>query len=240
VFKDDAVLLVGHGSARYPDAGDIQRRHAEALRATGHFRQVETALLAGEPTVAESLTRIAAPRVHVVPFFMEDGYFVRVAVPRALGGDRRCRICAPIGLHPAMADLIQLQAERGCQALRLPAAHVAVLVAGHGSAQVPGRALVMYEHALAVGRQKQFASVQPACLEESPFLSDALAELRQHPVVVTGYFAGGGGHVRDDVPAAVAAEQAARGSDGAPIRFCGSVTADPGMLRIIQDQIEGG
>jgi sirohydrochlorin ferrochelatase len=60
--------------------------------------------------------------------------------------------------------------------------------------------------------------------------------LRHHPVVVIGFFAGGGGHVRDDVPALVAAEQAARGPGGAAVRFNGSVTDDPAMPRIILDQ----
>ena len=55
-----------------------------ALRAAGRFAQVEVALLNGAPPVHEALARIGAAFVRVVPFFMEDGYFCRVAVPAAL------------------------------------------------------------------------------------------------------------------------------------------------------------
>src|SRR5471032_1373537 len=75
---NETLLLIGHGSVRYPDAGHGMQRHAAALRADGHFAQVEVAVLNGSPSVAEALARIAAPVVRVVPFFMEDGYFSRV------------------------------------------------------------------------------------------------------------------------------------------------------------------
>jgi sirohydrochlorin cobaltochelatase len=82
--ENKALLLIGHGSARYPEAGSAMQAHAESLRAGGHFSQVEVAVLDGAPSVAEALARIDRPVIRVVPFFMEDGYFTRVAVPRAV------------------------------------------------------------------------------------------------------------------------------------------------------------
>jgi sirohydrochlorin ferrochelatase len=67
-------------------------------------------------------------------------------------------------------------------------------------------------------------------------VAEALRGLRAHPVVVIGFFAGDGGHVRDDVPALLAAELAMRGSGGLPVVFHGSVTDDPAMTQIILDQ----
>ena len=81
----EALLLIGHGSARYADAGRVLEAQAEALRATGRFAEVGVGFLAGTPTPAEALAALSAPRIHIVPFFMEDGYFTRVALPRALG-----------------------------------------------------------------------------------------------------------------------------------------------------------
>jgi sirohydrochlorin cobaltochelatase len=231
-----ALLLIAHGSSRYPDAAEVVHRHAAALRAERTFRQVEVGLLNGAPGVAESLARIDAAQVRVVPFFMEAGYFTQEAIPRALGSDPRVRLCPPVGTHDGMAGLIERQALAACEAMGVPSRSAAVLVAGHGSASAPGRTLTLHEHASRVGWTTLFARVESACLEEAPFIADALRGLRRHPVVVIGFFAGDGGHVREDVPTLVAAEQAARGQAGPAVRFNGSVTDDPAMVRIILDQ----
>jgi sirohydrochlorin cobaltochelatase len=171
----------------------------------------------------------------VVPFFMEDGYFSRVAVPRALG-DSHARVCLPVGVHDGMAGLIERQALAGCAALSVPPREVAALVVGHGSSSAPGRALALHRHAARVAATELFARVEAACLEEPPFVADALVGLRAHPVVVVGFFANRGGHVRDDVPTLIAAELAARGEAGQAVRFHGCVADDPMMVEIILDQ----
>nr|WP_294521271.1 CbiX/SirB N-terminal domain-containing protein [uncultured Rhodopila sp.] len=231
-----ALLLVAHGSSRFADAAEVLHRHAAALRTEGTFSQVEVGLLNGAPSVAESLARIDAGDVRVVPFFMEAGYFTREAIPRALGSDPRIRLCPPVGTHDGMAGLIERQALAACETMGVASRETAVLVAGHGSASAPGRTLALHEHGARVGWTTLFARVESACLEEAPFVAEALRGLRHHPVVIIGFFAGGGGHVRDDLPALVTAEQAARGQDGFAVRFNGSVTDDPAMLQIIQDQ----
>ena len=105
-----------------------------------------------------------------------------------------------------MAGLIERQALVACDRLGVPSRDAAVLVVGHGSSSAPGRTLALHRHAARVAATELFARVEAACLEEPPFVADALAGLRAHPVVVIGFFANQGGHVRDDVPALVAAE----------------------------------
>jgi sirohydrochlorin cobaltochelatase len=245
VTTHTALLLVGHGSTRYADAAASLQRHAEAVRAEGSFPVVEVGLLNGTPSVNQAAARlgaaIGAAAIRVVPFFMESGWFTREAIPRALGlggtdADARFQLCPPIGLHDGMAGLIERQALAACDALKLAARTVAVLVVGHGSASAPGAALALHEHTVRAGWNGLFARVESACLEEAPFVADTLRGLRGHPVIVIGFFAGDGGHVRDDLPALIAAEQAARGADGLPVRFHGTVTEDPEMVRIILDQ----
>jgi sirohydrochlorin cobaltochelatase len=241
---NETLLLIGHGSVRYPDAGHAMQRHAAALRADGHFAQVEVAVLNGTPSVAEALARIAAPVVRVVPFFMEDGYFSRVATPRAVvlaeaalaGGQNaplRITLCPPVGVHDGVAGVIERQALAACTELGVPSHTAAVVVIGHGSAIEPGRSLALHRHAARVASTTLFARVEASCLEEAPFVADTLASLRSHPVVVIGFFANQGGHVRDDVPALIAAEAAASDRQ---VRFQGSVTDDPAMVQIILDQ----
>jgi sirohydrochlorin ferrochelatase len=150
--------------------------------------------------------------------------------------DPRIHMCPPIGLHDAMAGLIERQALAACATLGIPSRSAAVLVAGHGSASAPGRTLALHEHTARAGWTGLFARVESACLEEAPFVAEALQALRAHPVVVIGFFAGDGGHVRDDMPSLVSAEQAARGADGPVVHLTGSVTDDPAMPQIILDQ----
>ncbi len=236
MFANDILLLIAHGSARYPDAARVLQNHAATLRDAACFRQVEVGLLNGAPSAAHALSRLGDAPIHVVPFFMEEGYFTHVAIPRLLDADQRTRLCPAIGLHAGIADIIQAQAHRACRAHAIPAHEAAILLVGHGSASAPGRALALHRHAAKVASAAAFARCEAACLEEAPFIADALQALRAHPVIVIGFFAGEGMHVRDDVPEAVAAERSARGGNGYPIHFPGSVTDDPAMTRIILDQ----
>jgi len=239
VFANDALFLVAHGSVRYPDAGRVMHEHVRRIQAAGTFAEVGMGLLNGAPSVTEALARLTAPLVRVVPFFMEDGYFTRVAVPRALGlpdGAGRLLLCPPVGVHDGMAGLIERRVRDAAAARGLRPATTAVLIVGHGSARNPGHALALHRHAAQVAASGEFAQVAAACLEEAPFVADALRGLRAHPVVVVGFFAGGGGHARDDVPGLIAVERAARGTAGPDVHDLGCVTDTPSMTRIILDQ----
>lgn len=209
VLGDDALLLIGHGSARYPEAGRILREHARRISATGSCREVGTGLLNGTPSAAEALARLAAPVIRIVPFFMENGYFSRVAVPRALGmpdipgpgaefaadGATRSRLllCPAVGTHDDMAGLIARQVLAGCAERGTEATTTSVVVVGHGSARSPGQALALHRHTARLTTMRLFASVTAACLEEPPFVATVLRGLRTNRVVVVGFFAAEGG-----------------------------------------------
>lgn len=243
MFADDALLLIGHGSARFAAAGHVLRDHVRRIEAAGAFREVAMGLLNGAPAVATSLARLTAPVVRVVPFFMEDGYFTRVVVPHALGAAdaaRRLVLCPPVGVHAGMAGLIERRVRHSCATRGLQPAATAVLIVGHGSARAPGRALALHRHAAQLAASGVFVKVTAACLEETPFVADALRGLRSHSVAVVGFFAGAGSHVREDVPGLIAAEQAARGTPGSRVHNFGSVTEDPLMMQIILDQAQAG
>ena len=235
VFTRDALLLVGHGSTRHPGAGRVLHRHAEALRGAGLFAEVAVGLLNGTPSVAEGLAGLTVPTVHVVPFFMEDGYFARVAVPRALeasGDTRALGLCAPIGSHAGMVALASDRIERFCAPSRL-----AILCAGHGSARAPGQAVALHRLAAGLADTKRFGPVRVGLLEEAPFIADTLRDLSQHTVAVLGFFAGDGRHVLDDMPALIQGERARRGEADPPVYDLGLIVDEPGTAEIILDRV---
>lgn len=212
------------------------RAHADALRAQRRFAAVAVGLLNGTPSAADALADLAPRVVHVVPFFMELGWFVREAIPHALGDGRghALRYHAPVGVHRDMAALAAKRVLRVCGSA---APRFAVLLVGHGSARAPGRPMALHRHVEALSATGQVGQVRAAFLEEPPLLADALREWRGSPVAVVGFFAGEGGHVRDDLPALLAAEHAARGIAGAPLLDLGVIADDPAMPQIILDQV---
>ena len=235
LFPNDALLLIAHGSARYPNAGRAVRAHADTLRALGHFNEVGVGFLNGAPAAAEALAALGSRTIHVVPFFMEDGYFVRVAVPRALAGQPAgsLRFCPPVGTHEAMAKLMEARALRGCPDPQ----RVTLVLVGHGSARSPGRPMALHRHAEQVRGFGRFAAVHVAFLEEPPLVADVLAATRGSAVAVVGVFAGEGMHASDDLPALIDAERSRRER---PVLDLGSVTEDAGMLALILDQVARG
>jgi sirohydrochlorin cobaltochelatase len=222
-FRNDALLLIAHGSARYPDAGRTVLAHAATIRAQGHFAEVAVGFLNGSPSATEALAGLGARTTHVVPFFMENGYFTRVAVPKALEGGANLRFHPAIGTHPGMVGLIETRIAR-LLAGRGPAD---IVLVGHGSGRSPGRRMALHAHA-------ERLSVQVAFLEETPFLADALAEAKNPLVAVLGIFAGEGGHVRDDLPALI---DTARAWLGDGLLDLGSIGDEPGMADLILEQV---
>ena len=187
--------------------------HAEVLRGRKLFADVAVGLLNGTPPAAEALARLAPRVVHVVPFFMEQGWFVREAIPRALGEGQghELRYHDPVGVHSQLAELTAARVLRACG---YDAARFSVLLVGHGSARAPGRSMALHRHVTAISLMGHFAQVQAAFLEEPPLVADALRALRRSPVAVVGWFAGEGGHVREDLPALLSVEREARRDAG--------------------------
>lgn len=190
-----ALLLVGHGSRHRADAGAVLLTHADALR--DHFDQVAVGLLNGRPSLDDARATLRPGRVQVVPFFMEDGYFTRVAMPRALQqafpSSFNLTIHPPLGVHAGIPAILARKAQPG----------TALVLVGHGSARAPGRRMAAHDHADALRATRRFPLVATAFLEEPPSVADTIAAIGDQPVAVLGLFAQHGTHARDDLPALI-------------------------------------
>ena len=221
---EHALLIVAHGSARYPEAAGTVLMHADAIRMSGRFAAVAVGLLNGAPSVADALASLGPRPIDVVPFFMEDGYFTRVAVPKALGS-AEMRLYPAVGTHPGMAKLILGRTVRA----GLAPDTLSLVLVGHGSARSPGRRMALHDHAARL--RARFAAVHVAFLEEQPSVKEVLSTI-DGPAAVLGVFAGEGMHVRVDLPALLAAAPGAID--------LGSLGDEVGLAALIADLVLGG
>jgi sirohydrochlorin cobaltochelatase len=241
VFARDALLLIGHGSERLPNAARPLLAHAKVIRETGRFAEVRVGMLFGGPNVALVSATLSAPVVHVVPFFLDDGYFTRIVIPGLLlpfaSASRVIRFCPPVGLHDGIAALIETRLLHHCETFGTNPKSLSVLLVGHGSAQSPGRARTLLRHAATLEAGNRFGWVRVAYLEESPFVAEALASVRGHVVAVIACLVNEGKHTIDDLPRLIAAERDERGTHWPPVHDLGAIASDEAMPRLIMDQV---
>ncbi len=241
MFTRDALLLIGHGSTLLPDAARPLLAHAEVIRESGRFAEVQAGMLLGEPNAATIFATLTAPVVHVVPFFFDDGYFTRIAIPDLLlplaSTSRVIRFCPPVGVHDGIAALLETRLLRHCEMFGTDPKSLSVLLVGHGSSKGPGRARALRKHAATLEAGGRFGWIRIAYLEETPFVADALASCRGHVVAVIGCLANDGLHATRDLPHLIAAEREERGTHWPPVHDLGSIGGDQAMPPLIMDQV---
>jgi sirohydrochlorin ferrochelatase len=140
---------------------------------------------------------------------MSDGYYVRDAIPRRLGiRDGRTAfghhisLAVPLGLLPGLSDVLIAAARETAAANGIAQSSATVLLVAHGSAKAPYSADAARNVASQIERANMFKAVETAFLEEEPGFSRALSG-SPRPLIVIGFFAGGGNHAENDVRAAV-------------------------------------
>jgi sirohydrochlorin ferrochelatase len=202
-----ALLLTAHGERR-DDAENVSvARLAQNLAAAGVATEVGFGFIKGSPTVNNAIRALSLPHIIVYPLFLADGYFTRVALPRLIEQAKRqdqiITVLAPLGLDPALGDLIvdeTLDAAR-CHSI-LPEEVTVVLVA-HGSTSDKASRIATEQLADRVRERRCFRDTRFALLEEAPSLAEATADTRG-PIIVVGLFAGEGVHGADDTKRLVA------------------------------------
>ena len=204
------VLLVAHGqpSDPAPAAADLARLAGQvALLLPG--RAVGSATLAEAGAVAGETARLGPAGV-VYPMFMAGGWFTRVQIPARLAeagamvGAAGWQVLEPLGCDPALHDLaVDILREAGVSeaSVREVGGAGRVLLAAHGSFKTPvpsdvaRHAARHIAQALGVGVAAAFIDQEPQLSGATDYGTDALC---------LPFFAASGGHVTDDIPAALA------------------------------------
>ena len=185
------ALIVAHGQPTDPrPVGAALERLAEQVQALLPGWSVGAATLAEEGAIA----RAVAGRTGglIFPMFMTGGWFTRVQIPKRLAeAEAVCwTVLEPFGCDALVHDLcVNLVGETG---------ETQVILAAHGSFKSSAPSDIAFHVADRIAAETR-ADVAVGFIDQEP----QLASLSGRGGICLPFFAAEGGHVRDDIPAAL-------------------------------------
>ena len=219
-----ALVVAAHGSHLNPDASAPTYAHADAIRETGAFDEVQEAFWKEEPHFREAFRSLEAEEVYVVPLFISEGYFTERVIPRELrleGWDpslwdsdgtsasnvtlevddvgKTVHYCGPVGTHDAMTDVIVRRAERITGDPQVGPG-VGLAVVGHGTDRNDNSAKAIEYHAERIRERDRFEEVKALFMDESPEVDDVTAYFQSRDIVLVPLFIADGFHTQEDIP----------------------------------------
>jgi sirohydrochlorin ferrochelatase len=204
------LLLAAHGERRTDADNAGMARLARSLADKSGAAEIGFGFIKGSPTVDDAIGTLSSSDIVVYPLFLSDGYFTRVALPRLVeqakrqDATRTISILPPLGLEPALADVIADEAAAAAHSRANLPAETSIVLLAHGSKKDQASRMATERLADRL-RQRQcfYDDTRIALLEEAPSLADAI-EGMSGPIVVVGLFAGEGMHGVDDAGRLVA------------------------------------
>lgn len=220
---DSLLIVVGHGTGTPNGDMTLHKFVAELVR-RGIFADVKAALLRGEPALADVVHAAKAGSIRLLPFLMGRGvtFGQRLAETMAkISWPEKPLLYPPLGLNPALAELLARRAEAAARALSWPRAESHLLLIAHGSLRDPASSEATRLHQTRIAGQERFASVEVAFLEQTPYLDTVLSS-HGGPILGVGLFAGEGQHGAQDMARAFA-------KAACPAHYCGAIGGDKGL-----------
>ena len=195
-------VIVAHGQPSDPGPAEAEiAALAARVAAALPGWSVRSATLAQEDALARALD--GAGHAFVYPLFMADGWFIQTHLPARLAAASAARITqlAPFGLDPAVQALTltlarEAAAEPGPEETEL-------LLAAHGSFRSPAPAAVARAMAQLLADRGGFRRVETGFIDQDPQIA-TVAKTFGAGALCLPFFAARGGHVIDDLPAALA------------------------------------
>lgn len=189
---EQPVLIVAHGQPSDPrplaaEVAELAARVAALLPG----RHVGAATLAEPGALPAALAAAGGPGV-VYPLFMAGGWFTRTHLPKKLAesGGTGWRVLEPMGCDPAIHQLaLTIAKESGAEE---------VLLAAHGSGRSTAPADIA-RHVAGLISMRLGLHSEAVFIDQPPRLSEATG-LGPNAVCLP-FFATGGGHVTEDIPA---------------------------------------
>lgn len=202
--RKPAALIVAHGQPSDPAPAGAEiaflAAKVQSLMPDWHVR---AATLAEPGAIARAVAE-AGEEGLVYPLFMAGGWFTRTHLPEKLAeaGGARWTVLPPFGLDGAVQALAVDVVREALLADGLVAREATVLVAAHGSFRSPAPAEVARDVATRLQGELGLARVEVGFIDQSPRIAEVAAGLPADAIVLP-FFAARGGHVIDDLPAAL-------------------------------------
>ncbi len=215
-MSGNAALIVAHGQPTEPARAEEELALlAGKVAARMPGWRVGSATLAMQGALSTAVAGLG-PKGVVFPLFMAGGWFTRVQLPdrMAAAGGAGWRVLEPFGCDPAVQDLaVRIAVEAGAED---------VILAAHGS----GKSAVPADVAERVAGLIRAAGPRAriGLIDQVPRLED-LGGHRPGAVCLP-YFAAEGGHVNEDIPAALGRA----GFQGRILAAIGLHPAVPGLI----------
>lgn len=218
------ALIVAHGQPSAPaEAEAMLVALAARVQALLPSFRVGAATLAAAGALEAALAQLSSHGV-IYPFFMADGWFVRQALPKRLGG-HGARTLEPLGRDPGLPGLAARHLAAECAARGWTPAGTHLLIAAHGSARGPRAAQSARDFGAALSPLWAGAAPVHGFVEEPPFIAEVARDMPVQSLCLP-FFAAAGGHYREDVPQAL--EQA--GFSGALLPPLGQHPQVPALI----------
>lgn len=161
--------------------------------------QVGCGFINGVPTIADAIESLAAANTIVYPLFMAAGYFGDIVLNRLIEIEEQARqdhlitILPPLGLDPALADLVVANAASAAASHGVSVQQLTLVLLAHGSSRNPHSAIAAEQTAKNVRAHKLFDDVRVSFLDELPSLETTVSEIRGR-IAIVGLFSGDGLH----------------------------------------------
>ena len=197
------VLIAAHGgrdTGGHSNEGIFQLA-GNVAALLGDVR-VGVGFIGGNPALDAAVELLAVPDIILYPLFMADGYFGSTVLKRLLEGAGRMRqgsitVLPPLGLDPAIADLVVAEAASAMTLQGMPMDQVTLVLLAHGSRRSRNSASAAEQVAANARAHRLFAGVRVSFLDEPPSLEKTVSEI-SGPVAVVGLFSGEGLHGGND------------------------------------------
>ncbi|HEX4138709.1 MAG TPA: CbiX/SirB N-terminal domain-containing protein [Candidatus Methylacidiphilales bacterium] len=209
-MRDAALLLLGHGSTLNADSSTPTYQHAEEIRRRGVFTEVHVGFWKEEPNFRQALRQTSCRTVYVVPNFISSGYFTEQIIPREVGlsgpitriGKLDVYYCQPVGLSPAMTDVLLKRAHEVVATSDEPCdpKEACLFICGHGTSLNDNSTKIIHEQAAIIRARGLYADCQAVLMEQRPFVKDWRTLTNCPNVIVVPFFISDGLHSYEDIP----------------------------------------
>lgn len=195
------IIIVSHGqpSDPAPAAADLARL---ATAVAAHLPEwvLRSATLA-EPEAFDAMVKTLGDGGALYPLFMAGGWFTRINLPARLAnaGGIGWQVLEPFGCDPALHDLAATVVAEAIADQNAARAHV--LLAAHGSFKSPVPSDIARHVAEIIQEKTGAARVEAGFIDQTPQLSSVSGF--DATSLCLPFFAAAGGHVTDDIPAAL-------------------------------------